>query len=144
MKQNSKLLFHKITSPGSFRTFPWLFFFFWWGGGAVATTQIYKDYLYGTSISFHSFCPMKASETLSTESPFQSISSCPYASVAHQAVKLSWFSKIIPEEFLPSLLFPRIFPTACLCVTSATCLAISEEFSKSELFILRIYSPKPL
>ena len=30
MKQNSKLLFHKITLPGSLRTFPWLFF---WGGG---------------------------------------------------------------------------------------------------------------
>lgn len=30
MKQSSKLLFHKITSPGILRTFPWLFF---WGVG---------------------------------------------------------------------------------------------------------------
>lgn len=144
MKQSSKLLFHKITSPGILRTFPWLFL------GGWAATQIYKDYLYGASISFHSFCPIKAPETLSIESPFQSISSRPHnecilnASVAHEAVKLSWFLKIIPGEFLPSLLFPRIFPTACLCVISATCPAISEEFSKNELFILRIYSPKPL
>ena len=52
MKQNSKLLFHKITSPGSLRTFPWLFF---WGGGVwrpPKSTRI--TYMAPPSASIHS------------------------------------------------------------------------------------------
>ena len=94
--------------------------FFFLGGGR--TTQIYKDYLYGTSISFHSFCPKKAPETLSISLPSRASA---HARVMSAFCMPLWLTRLLNYLDSRKLLLKNFFPPYCF-----------PEFSQLSVYVL--------
>lgn len=99
--------------------------------------------MHGVSIGFHSLGLSKQLKPVPRTS-----------ARAHNCEHIAWplwltgcyaisILKTTPKHPLPSSLFPRIFPAACVCTARATGTATSKERTKGELFVLSIYSPTP-